>query len=211
MLVIRLTRVGKRNSPAYRVVVADKRRAVKRKFIEILGHYNPTTNPKELKIDKDSSLFWIKNGAQPSDTVRNLMCNLGVLDKKDKINKVYGKKLSKKAMKEGAVNDAKKSKEEPEEVNADNIEKEATPETESSASNETDQEQVEEIEEIKNAEKPETVSDTDEKPEEVKETEKLEPKSVIETDQEPIVETEETEKEVKTTVEKKQIKDIKSK
>ena len=96
MLRIRLTRVGKKNSPAYRVVVADHRRAVKRKFIEILGHYNPTTNPKELVIDKEKSLHWISQGAQPSDTVNNLMCDLGILNKKDKVKKVYGKATKKK-------------------------------------------------------------------------------------------------------------------
>lgn len=101
MLTIRLTRVGKKNSPAYRVVVADKKRAVKRKFIEILGHYNPTLTPKELKIDKERAMFWIGNGAAPSDTVRNLMCDLEILPKKDKINKVYKRKFSKKAIKEG--------------------------------------------------------------------------------------------------------------
>jgi len=102
MLRIRLTRVGKKNSPAYRVVIADSKRAVKRKFIEIIGHYNPTLNPKEIVIDKERALFWMGNGAQPSDTVNNLMCNLGILDKKDKVNKVFGKKFSKKAIKEGA-------------------------------------------------------------------------------------------------------------
>ena len=101
MLTIRLTRVGKKNSPAYRVVVADKKRAVKRKFIEILGHYNPTLTPKELAIDKERAIFWMGNGAAPSDTVRNLMCDLEILPKKDKINKEYKKKFSKKAIKEG--------------------------------------------------------------------------------------------------------------
>jgi len=101
MVTIRLTRVGKKNSPAYRVVVADKRRAVKRKFIEIVGNYNPTLKPKTVVINKERALFWMKQGAQPSDTVRNLMCDLGILDKKDKVQKVYGKKLSKKAIKEG--------------------------------------------------------------------------------------------------------------
>jgi len=101
MLRIRLTRVGKKNSPAYRVVIADSKRAVKRKFIEIIGHYNPTLNPKEIVIDKERALFWMGNGAQPSDTVNNLMCNLGILDKKDKVNKVFGKKFSKKDIKEG--------------------------------------------------------------------------------------------------------------
>lgn len=102
MLTIRLTRVGKKNSPAYRVVVADKKRAVKRKFIEILGHYNPIAKPKEIVIDKDRASFWMERGAQPSDTIRNLMCDLGMLDKKEKAKKVYGKKFTKKQIKEGA-------------------------------------------------------------------------------------------------------------
>jgi len=101
MLTIRLTRVGKKNSPAYRVVVADKKRAVKRKFIEIIGNYNPILTPKTLVIDKERAIFWMSRGAQPSDTVRNLMCDLEILPKKEKANKVYGKKLSKKAIKEG--------------------------------------------------------------------------------------------------------------
>lgn len=96
MLVIRLTRVGKKNSPAYRVVVADKKKAVKRKFIEIVGHYNPTTNPKTLVIDKERALHWISLGAQPSDTVNNLMVRLDILPKKKLVNVVYGKKTKKK-------------------------------------------------------------------------------------------------------------------
>ena len=101
MLTIRLTRVGKKNSPSYRVVVADKKRAVKRKFIEIIGNYNPTLTPKQLVIDKDRALFWIERGAQPSDTVNNLMVKLKILAEDKKIMKIYGKKLSKKAVKEG--------------------------------------------------------------------------------------------------------------
>jgi len=107
MLRIRLTRVGKRNSPAYRVVVADKKRAVQGKFIEIIGHYNPTLTPKELVIDKDRALFWIKQGALPTDTVNNLMVDASVLPKSAKVKKVYGKKLSKKAAKEEAANAGK--------------------------------------------------------------------------------------------------------
>lgn len=102
MVVIRLTRVGKKNSPAYRVVVADRRRAVKRKFIEVIGHYNPISKPKEIVIDKDRALFWMGNGAVPSNTVRNLMVDLEILKKSEKINKVYGKEKTKKEMKEGA-------------------------------------------------------------------------------------------------------------
>jgi small subunit ribosomal protein S16 len=101
MLVIRLTRVGKKNSPAYRVVVADKKRAVKRKFIEIIGNYNPTLTPKQIVIAKDRALFWIKLGAQPSPTVHNLMCDMEILPKKDKIKKIFGKKETKKSIKAG--------------------------------------------------------------------------------------------------------------
>ncbi|PIS08025.1 30S ribosomal protein S16 [Candidatus Berkelbacteria bacterium CG10_big_fil_rev_8_21_14_0_10_43_13] len=96
MLVIRLTRVGKKNSPAYRVVVADKRKAVKRKFIEIIGNYNPAINPKTLVIDKERALFWIGQGAQPSETVNNLMVRLEILPKKNLIKNVYGKPTKKK-------------------------------------------------------------------------------------------------------------------
>lgn len=91
MLRIRLTRVGKKNSPAYRVVVADHKRAVKRKSIEILGHYNPSSNPKDLVINKERSLYWLSKGAQASDTVHNLMCDLGILAKDAKIKKIYAK------------------------------------------------------------------------------------------------------------------------
>lgn len=103
MLKIRLTRVGKKNSPAYRVVVADQKRAVKRKFIEIIGHYSPTLKPKEIVISKERAIFWMNQGAQASDTVNNLMVDLQILAKDRKINKVYGKKLSKKATKEGGA------------------------------------------------------------------------------------------------------------
>jgi ribosomal protein S16 len=93
MLKIRLTRVGKKNSPAYRVVVADSKKAVQRKFIEIIGHYNPASKPKEIVIDKERALYWIGNGAQASDTVNNLMVDLGIL--KEKVNKIYRKKTEK--------------------------------------------------------------------------------------------------------------------
>lgn len=99
MVVIRLTRVGKKNSPAYRVVVAEKRRAVKRKFIEVIGHYNPILKPKEVVISRDRALFWLKAGAQPSDTVRNLMADLEIIAKKEKVNIKYGRSKKKKDLK----------------------------------------------------------------------------------------------------------------
>lgn len=146
MLKIRLTRVGKKNSPSYRVVVADKKRAVKRKFIEIIGNYNPTLKPKQIVIDKDRALFWIGNGAQPSDTVNNLMVRLGILDESKKINKVYGKKLTKKAIKEGPQEP--KAVETPnEEVKAEEITENAPVEEAKLAAEEAKPEAVEPLEE----------------------------------------------------------------
>jgi small subunit ribosomal protein S16 len=71
MLVIRLTRIGKRNQPSYRVVLAEKGRPVKGKFIEILGNYNPRLKTKALKSERIK--YWLSKGAQASPTVHNML------------------------------------------------------------------------------------------------------------------------------------------
>lgn len=73
MVKIRLARLGDKKSPFYRVVVADQRRARDGKFIEVIGTYNPLTQPEEVKIDLERANYWVKNGAQPTDTVRVLL------------------------------------------------------------------------------------------------------------------------------------------
>ena len=70
---IRLRRTGRSKKPAYRVVVADSRSARDGRFIEIIGHYNPLTDPPTLKIELEKAAEWIKKGAQPSNTVRSLL------------------------------------------------------------------------------------------------------------------------------------------
>jgi len=70
---IRLRRMGSNRKPAYRVVVADSRSPRDGRFIEILGHYNPLTNPPTVMIDHAKAVDWIKKGAQPSNTVKRLM------------------------------------------------------------------------------------------------------------------------------------------
>ena len=70
---IRLRRTGRTKQPAYRVVVADSRAARDGRFLEIIGHYNPLTDPPTIKIDRERADAWIKNGAQPSNAVRNLL------------------------------------------------------------------------------------------------------------------------------------------
>lgn len=73
MVKIRMTRLGDKKTPFYRVVVADQRRARDGKFIEVLGTYNPLTSPEQINIDMERASYWIKNGAQPSDTVKVLL------------------------------------------------------------------------------------------------------------------------------------------
>jgi small subunit ribosomal protein S16 len=70
---IRLRRTGTTRKPAYRVVVADSRAARDGKFIEVLGHYNPLTNPPTIKIEVEKAQAWIAKGAQPSNTVKVLL------------------------------------------------------------------------------------------------------------------------------------------
>ena len=70
---IRLRRTGTTKRPAYRVVVADARAARDGRFIEVIGHYDPLTNPPTLKIEVAKAAEWIRKGAQPSNTVRNLL------------------------------------------------------------------------------------------------------------------------------------------
>ena len=76
---IRLKSMGKKKAPFYRVVVADSRYPRNGRFIEEIGTYNPLTDPVEIKIDSERAQQWIKNGAQPTDTVRVLLKKTGVL------------------------------------------------------------------------------------------------------------------------------------
>ena len=79
MVKIRLRRLGAKKAPFYRVVVADSRFPRDGRFIEEIGTYNPLTDPVEIKIDSERAQQWIKNGAQPTDTVRALLKKSGVL------------------------------------------------------------------------------------------------------------------------------------
>ena len=76
---IRLKRMGAKKAPFYRVVVADSRYPRDGRFIEEIGTYNPLSDPAEIKIDAERAQKWIKNGAQPTDTVRALLKKTGVL------------------------------------------------------------------------------------------------------------------------------------
>jgi small subunit ribosomal protein S16 len=77
---IRLKRLGAKKKPFYRIVVADSRAPRDGKSIEEIGYYNPVANPVELKVDNEKAIKWIKNGAQPSDTVKSLLKQTGVYE-----------------------------------------------------------------------------------------------------------------------------------
>jgi small subunit ribosomal protein S16 len=81
MVKIRLRRMGRRNRPAYRVVVTESRSPRDGKAIAIIGHYNPLTDPATISIDEEKALKWLRHGAQPTDTVRSLLTKVGIMDK----------------------------------------------------------------------------------------------------------------------------------
>ena len=81
MVKLRLKRMGAKKQPSYRIVAADSRAPRDGRFIEILGFYNPRSNPAEVIIDEEKVLKWLNNGAQPSDTVRNILSKEGIMKK----------------------------------------------------------------------------------------------------------------------------------
>jgi small subunit ribosomal protein S16 len=77
---LRLMRMGKKKQPTYRIVATDSRSPRDGRFIEILGHYNPRTDPSTLSVDNDKAVKWLSQGAQPTDRVRKLLEISGALE-----------------------------------------------------------------------------------------------------------------------------------
>lgn len=80
---LRLRRMGKKKQPIYKIVAADARSPRDGKFIEAIGLYNPKTDPATINIKDDRVLYWLKSGAQPTDTVKSILSNQGILLKID--------------------------------------------------------------------------------------------------------------------------------
>ena len=78
---LRLLRMGAKKAPFYRIVAADSRAPWDGRFIELLGTYDPRTNPAKVTIKEEEVLKWLNNGAQPSDTVKNLLSKEGIIKK----------------------------------------------------------------------------------------------------------------------------------
>ena len=83
---MRLTRLGDKKSPTYRIVVVDSRKARDGEYIDKIGHYNPTAEPAVVVIDKEKAADWLSKGVQPTETVRALLLNAGVIEKSDKLS-----------------------------------------------------------------------------------------------------------------------------
>ena len=81
MIKIRLRRVGSKKKPSYRLVVADVRAPRDGAFVDIVGHYNPLTDPETIVIQEEKVLHWLKQGAKPTDTTARLLGKAGILEK----------------------------------------------------------------------------------------------------------------------------------
>jgi small subunit ribosomal protein S16 len=81
VIKIRLRRMGAKKQPTYRFVVADARAPRDGRFLEILGHYNPRTEPKTVVVDEERTKAWLAKGAQPSDPVRRLLAEKGLVER----------------------------------------------------------------------------------------------------------------------------------
>ena len=73
MVTMRLTRIGSKKRPYYRIVVIDKRRARNGRFLEVVGQYNPIANPVQMEINAERAQYWLSKGAEPSETVRSIL------------------------------------------------------------------------------------------------------------------------------------------
>jgi len=85
MVKIRLRRVGTKDRPNYRLVVADSRAPRDGAFINIIGHYNPLTDPSTVVIDEEKALYWLQQGAQPTKTATRLLSQTGIIEKFNKV------------------------------------------------------------------------------------------------------------------------------
>lgn len=87
MVRIRLRRIGAKAQPSYRIVIADKESPRDGRFLEIVGTYNPRTEPATIKIEEDRIYHWMGNGAQPSESVAKLFRTVGLVDRFERFKK----------------------------------------------------------------------------------------------------------------------------
>lgn len=179
---LRLTRMGRKKRPFYRIVAVDSRRRRDGKYLEKVGHYNPLTTPPEIVIDEAKALEWLMKGAQPTDTVRSLFRNFGIMMKFDLMKKgaspeKIDEEMKKVELLKKAREESKKTspKKEAKKTEAEPVVEEKTEEPVEAAPAEVpaEEEKTEELVEAAPAEEP--VKEEKPEPEEVKTEEKPEP------------------------------------
>lgn len=111
MLSIRLTRVGKRKDSRFRIIVQEKTKAPSSSFLELLGSYNPHTDPSTVNLDSERIKYWITQGAQPSDTVHNILIDQKIIEG-EKVD--LGRKKEKKSEKKEETKESEDAAPQPE-------------------------------------------------------------------------------------------------
>jgi len=107
LLRIRLSRIGKRKQPSYRIVVTDQRHPREGAHLEIIGHYNPLTNPATITLKEDRAIHWLQVGAQPSDTAAKILSRSGIMEQAGREAVVWsGKQVAPGAKKRKAMESA---------------------------------------------------------------------------------------------------------
>ncbi len=94
MLRIRLARHGRRNRPFYRIVVADARAPRDGKFVEMVGWYDPLPDPAQIQVKEERAIYWLRQGAQPTEAVAKLFTKLGIMEKAGHEPFLYSKHLA---------------------------------------------------------------------------------------------------------------------
>lgn len=189
---IRLTRMGRKKRPFYRIVVADERAPRDGRYIEAIGYYNPIENPPVIQINETSANLWLDQGAKPSDTVRSLLRKEGVL---------FRRSLNKKGLGEAQIAEEMKKWEALQIQKQQELEKQAVKKTKTAekAKEEVKEEPVEEAPEVKAEANEESAS---EPAEAVKEETQEEVKAEAASEETPAEETEEAEASEEATEEK---------
>ena len=159
MVKIRLRRTGAKKQPHYRVVVTDSRSPRDGKFIEIIGHYNPRTEPPTVEINAERALYWLSVGAQPSEAVKRMLDKMGIMAKVPAVRK--GTKSLDEILEELELAKAAEAalKEEPAEEEAPEAE---APEAETEEEEEASQEEPEASDDAEEAESAEEAEDEEE-------------------------------------------------
>ena len=159
---LRLTRMGRKKKPFYRVVAVDNRKRRDGAYLENLGHYSPLSDPIELKLNEERILYWLKVGAQPSETVRSLLRREGILFKWDLIKKGFDEARIQEELKKLEVIqlERKRKREQAQEKKA--VEAEPEAEAESASEEKAVEEKAEEAVEEKAEAAAETVAEESE-------------------------------------------------